>query len=116
MLARAGCISKQSGRLDHHVNIHLAPRQVRWIFLGQHFDRFPVNDEFILCNINLAAVFPVITIVFEQVRQRLRIRQVIDRHNLQIAALPGNLKGAAPDPPETINRYFRYRHTSIPPE
>jgi len=66
---------------------HGAPRAtaavIARIALGEDADRPPVDDEPVVLGTHLLPEGPVHGIVLQQMRERLRVRDVVDRHELE---------------------------------
>jgi hypothetical protein len=76
---------EQARALEHDVDAELAPRQLRRIALGQHADAVAVDDHVVAVDFDLARELAVRRVVARQVRVGLRVAEVVDRDDLDLA-------------------------------
>ena len=120
VLGGALAVGEQPGGLDHHVDPELAPRQRRRVALGEHLQLFAVDVERALAaGADRARIRPEDRVVLEQVRERARVGQVVDRHPLDLLCqlLAPGLRGAehvSADAAESVDP-DAYWH-ALPPE
>ena len=85
-------LGEEARRLDHDLGAEIAPRQRRRILLGEHLDLAPVDRERAVAHLDGARERPVDRVVLEQVRERPRVGDVVDRDDLDVRV--GLLRGA----------------------
>jgi hypothetical protein len=86
MLLRRRPVGEEPGRLDHDVDAEVGPRKRRRVALGQplHFvarDRQRATGHF-----HVFAEAPEHRIVTQQMRHRLDVAEVVERHDLEVSA------------------------------
>ncbi len=87
VLGGARAVGEEAGRLDHDVDAELAPRQRRRVALGEHLAaRAPSTTSAPSRDLHLARVGAEDRVVPEQVRERRRVGQVVDRDPLDCSA------------------------------
>src|SRR4051794_37621435 len=80
------------------------PRPRGRVALGQALEAVAVDDDVVAVELDGARVRPEDRVVLEQMGERLGVRQVVDRHELDVRA--GRLGGAeevASDPAEAVD-------------
>jgi hypothetical protein len=103
-------VGEESGRFDHDLGAELAPRQRSRVALGADRDLLAVDLQTSGCRLDDAGERPVIGVVLEQVRDRLRIDQIVDPDPLDLRlALVRRAEDIAPDPAEAVDPHA-YRH------
>ena len=98
-------VGEVAGRLDDDVDAELAPRELRGVALRQHLDLFAVDGDRALTEADLAGEGAEHGVVLQQVSQRLGVGEVVDRDDLDVAAVRSR-DGAvevAPDAAETVD-------------
>ena len=104
VLGRALAVGEEAGGLDHHVGAELAPGQVGGVALGEHLDTVAVDDDRVALGFDLPLVAAVGGVVVQEVGQRLRVGDVVDRDPLDVRALGlGGAEDVAADPAETVD-------------
>src|SRR5438309_3036732 len=107
-------VREEAGRLHDDVDVEVLPGQLRWIALLQHLDLASIDDERIRGRRNLALVLAVVRIVFEEVGVHLRVREVVQRDDLDLGMpLERSLQELAADPAEAIDRDASF-HLRLP--
>ena len=100
-------LREEPRRLDHQIDLEVAPRQVRRVALGQHLELVLASHPDLPVH-RLGATFeaPVVRVVREQVRHRPRVTEVVDRHHLEVAAAFQVRAVEVPtDPPEPVDSH-----------
>ena len=110
MLGRVLAIGEQTGRLDHDVRTQLAPRQRRGVALGEHAQLGPVHHQPGAGDLDRSRVGAQDGVVFQEVPERPGIREVVDRHPLDVRVLLGRrAERVAADATEPVDP-DPYRH------
>src|SRR5680860_735874 len=87
VLAGAGRVGEEAGRLDDDVGAHLGPREVRRVALGEDREAALASDgDLAFACDDVLAESAEDAVVLEQVREGLRVRQVVDAHHLDVGA------------------------------
>ena len=109
-------LREQAGRLHHDVHAEVAPGKGRRVALGQHLEVARAHPQPAAFDRHLVGQVAEHRVVLEQVGQRLRIRDVVDRDELDIllAALQGGPHDVAADPSEPVDPHLD-GHCSCPP-
>ena len=77
-------VGEPSGRLEHQIDAQVLPRERGRILLGEDANLVAVDGDRTVFGADLAGIRPVDRVVLEQVRQRFGVRQVVDRHELDV--------------------------------
>jgi hypothetical protein len=91
-----------AGGLDHDVGAEPAPVDRGRVPLGQHRDRGATDDQRVRRVLHGTAEPSVGRVERQQVRQRARVGDVVDRHHLQVRPLQRQAREGAPDPAEAM--------------
>src|SRR5439155_15910428 len=83
--------------------------------LGAHPERLPADRDLPVAGLDLGVEDLVNGVVLKKVRERLRIRQIVDAHDLHVcpAFRDGPIK-VAPDPSESVDAYLYAHRESLP--
>ena len=84
VLARVFGFGEKSGRLDHDLRAHRFPVDCRRISLREHAKLPALNLDAAFRGADLVMQIPEDGIVFEQVRERLCVRQIVYGHKVNI--------------------------------
>ena len=76
-LRAASAFGEASGGLEHDVDAEILPRQRRRVLLGEDSDLVAVDGDRAVSCLDVALVRAVNRVVLEQVRERLRIREIV---------------------------------------
>ena len=108
--ARGLCLAgEEPGALEDDVDAEIAPRQLRRIALGEHPDAVAVDDHRVPVDDHLARKPAVHRVVAGEVRVRLGIAEVIERHDLHLGralALVERTQNIAPDAAVPVDAHF----------
>jgi hypothetical protein len=107
---------EQPGAFEHEVSPDLPPGKFRRVTLGEHPDAVAVDDHGIAVHVHLAVELAVRGVVASQVCVRLRIAQIVDRHDLDLCgalALVQSAQHVATDAPVAIDADLDC-HTAYP--
>ncbi len=96
-------VGEPSRGLEHHVHSQVLPRQLRRILLRQHLHFVAIDDDGALGGLDIAIEAAMHRIVFQQVRQGLRIGEVVHCHEVQLSPTqllcrPDHVSTDAPEP------------------
>jgi hypothetical protein len=99
-------VGEAAGRLDHDRDAQVLPRELGRVLLGGDGDGLAVDDERLVAGLDRAAELAVDRVVLEEVRERLRVGEVVDGDDLQVlgAALRDGAHDAASDTSESVDR------------
>jgi len=76
---------EQAGGFDHDVGADLVPLQVGGVALLGEADLFPVDDQGVAIDRQFALEAAVHGVVLQHVGQVVRLQQVVDRDDLDVA-------------------------------
>ena len=79
---RLVAVAELAGRLQHHVDAELAPRQEGRVLLLEDLDLVPIDLERITAQLDAAGIGPVRGVVLEEERIHRRIGEVVDGNHL----------------------------------
>ena len=96
------------GALQHQVDAELVPRQVRRITLGERRDPAAVDDQRARRGADVAVVAPVDGVVPDQVRQVVRVGDVVDRDEVEPVGVEQDLQRRPTDPAQPVDRHGRH--------
>ena len=104
MLRRPLALGEQACRLDNDVGPEIAPRQIGRVPLGEDLERRAVDDDRVALDDDLAGKAPEDRVVAQQMGERLRIGQVVDRTELDLGACRvGGAEDVATDSAEAVD-------------
>src|SRR5438552_2071688 len=111
-IARAATVAvgEGSAALGHEPDAERLPGELGGVALGKDADRAPFDDEAVLLGADLLAKGPVHGIVLQQVRERLRVRDVVDRHELERLVAQAGAQNVPADASETVDPDADLRH------
>src|SRR6185437_193770 len=106
-------------RLEDEIYAQRLPRQIRRVLLRRDLDLRAVDDDRAVAGLDVAVIRAVHRVVLEQVRQRLRVGEVVHAHELDVgdALLPRSSDLLPPDTPEPVDPdpYAHSRLLWLPP-
>ena len=91
------------GALQHEVDTQLAPRQLGRVTLGERRDPVAVDDQLARRGAHVMVVAPVDAVVLEQVRQIVRVGDVVDCHEVEPIGIEQDLQRGPADPSQTVD-------------
>src|SRR5205814_10284864 len=94
---------EEAGRLEYNINVQFFPRQVRRVTVLQDSNFVPAHDDVLVIVTDLAVEFAVHRIPFEQMRQSMRVSEIVDGEDLLDLFLCHGAKDVASDAPETVD-------------
>jgi hypothetical protein len=80
-------VQEEPGRLDDHVDADLAPLQARRILLRGQADLLAVDHQMAAVDRDAAVETAVDRVVLQHVRHVVRVEQIVDRDDLDVAEL-----------------------------
>ena len=72
---------EQPGGFEHDINAQFFPRQIRRVALLQHLNFMATDDNIFVVVTDLAVELAVHRIPFEQMGQRMRVSEIVDREH-----------------------------------
>ena len=97
-------LGEEAGRLDHHVDAEVAPRQRRRVALGEHLDLAAVDGQRAVADRDLARERAEDRVVLEQVAERAGVRDVVDGDDLDVGVrLVRRAEDVAADAAEAVD-------------
>ena len=100
---------EEPGGLEHDVHAEILPRQLRRVLDRQHLEFVVFDPDGALACLHARLEVPEHGVVFQQVRQRRRVRQIVHRDEVDVAPAERCPHDVAPDPPEPVDADF-HRH------
>ena len=83
----SGSLREEPGRLDRDLDAEIGPGKVGGVALGEELDLVAVDGDRVLAGLDRDVEVAEHGVVLEQVRHRLRVAEVVRRHDLEVAAL-----------------------------
>jgi hypothetical protein len=105
VLGGAVAIGEQAGRLEDDVDAEILPRQLRRIAHRQHLELVAVDDDRIALGLDFRVQVAEHRIVFEQMRQRMRAREIVHRDEVDVVVAERRTHDVAADAAEAVNPY-----------
>jgi hypothetical protein len=103
VLGRRRLVAEDTGRLHHDPHAHLAPWQGRRILLGADAHLASVDENRFALVGDLGVENAVDRVVLEEVGQRLGVREVVDRHHLDLRRLECRSEEHPADTSESVD-------------
>ncbi len=111
MLLRRRPVGEEAGRLDDDVDAEIGPRKRCRVALGQALHFVARDLQRATGHLHVFAEAPEHRIVAQQMRHRLDVAEVVERHDLEIStSLECRPEEVAADPAESIYPYACFRH------
>jgi hypothetical protein len=103
-------------RLDHDVDAQVGPWEACRVALREHPHLGAVDEDRAIPLLDLAWEAPVHRVVLEQVGERVHVRDVVQRNELDLGVvLVGGAEDVAPDAPEPVDPDLHSCHLRGPP-
>src|SRR5690606_31783277 len=100
-------LREEAGGLDHDVDTEVAPREVCRVALLHHGDGLTADDDLVALERHLCVETTRDRVVLEEVSEGCVVRQVVDRDDLEVAALcEGGAEVVAADAAEAVDADF----------
>src|SRR2546425_1249754 len=106
MLARILGIGKQTGGLHDYRYAHGGPVDFCRIFFFEDLDAFAIDFDVVFAVADIRLKVAQHGVIFKKMRQRLRIRDVVHRHNIDILVVHRGTVKIASNAPKTVDAYF----------
>jgi hypothetical protein len=106
---------EQAGAFQRDIDAQVRPGQVGRIALGGDLDRAGARVDAVAGHLHLAGEAAVHRIEAQQMGVRFHRSQIVDRHDLDVAAagLDDGAQNVAPDPPKAVDGHpYRHEFTS----
>ena len=110
---RLGRVGEEARRFDHDVDSQILPGQVAGIPLGKDFHPRAVHPQVIAVGYDITLEIAKDRVVLEEVGQGPRIRDVVDRDDLEVAPAQGGAVDVAPNAAKPIDANL-HRHDASP--
>src|SRR3989442_4720803 len=110
MLPRILCVRKEAGGLDHNLGTQGRPVDFSRVFHLEHADWTVVHLNAVLAVSHFRVQNAQNRIVFQQVRQGLRVGDVINGDELYPRVVQRGAEDVAPNTPKPVDPYLN-RHT-----
>jgi len=104
VLGRPGPVPELAGRLDDDVDSELLPREPLGVLLGVDLEPVPVNHDRVVVDRDLAVEDAVHGVVLEEVREGLRVGEVVHGDEIEVLVAGDRPENQSTDPPETVDR------------
>jgi hypothetical protein len=107
-------LGEEAGRLDDDVGADVGPRERRRVALGEHADLAAVDRERAVADLDGPRERPVHRVVLQEVAERLGVRDVVDRDDLDVRVrLVRGAEDVAADASEAVDP-DAYGHGGVP--
>src|SRR5271170_3289461 len=106
-------VGEMARRFEHDLCSHRFPGKFRRISFGEDLESLVVHADAVRAGRDLVRQIAQNRIIFEQVGERLRIGEIVDRHEFDIGILERGAQNIAPDASETVNAYFNSHLASV---
>src|SRR5690606_5048650 len=93
VLVRVGILGEDAGALEHQLDVHVVPRELRRVALAQVGNRLPVDHQLAVAGFDLPAIRPVDRVVLQQIGDVLQFGNVIHGDQLKAGRVQQNLEG-----------------------
>ena len=104
-------VREEARRLDHDVDLEVAPGQVRRIALRKPCQRGAVHLQRPAFDLDVTVEVPERRVVLQEVRHRRDVAEVVERDDLEVpAAVERSAKEVAADPAESVDPHPCLRH------
>src|SRR5437879_11735978 len=110
---RLGRVGDEARRVDHDVDSQVLPGQVAGIPLGKDLHPCPVHPQVVALGGDVTLKIAEDRVVLEEVGQGPRIRDVVDRDDLEVAPAQGGAVDIAPNAAKPIDANL-HRHDASP--
>ena len=110
MPRRLVALGEETAALEHQIDAELLPRELGGIALRDHTHRLPVEADAVLLRPHVAAERAVHRVVLEEMRERLRVGDVVHGDELEPALVEAGAQDVSADAPETIDASTDRRH------
>ena len=84
VLLSAVSVGEEPGGLEHDVNAQVFPRQLRRVAHRQHFELVAIDRDRVPFGLDFCVQVAEHRVVLQQMRQRRRVRQVVDRDEVDV--------------------------------
>ena len=107
-------VGEQARGLEHDVDAEVLPRQLAGVADRQHLEAVAADGDGVARGLHVLRQVAENRVVLEQVRQGLRVREVVDRHEIEFLLAEGGAQDVAADPPEPVDTDFQTHELSPP--
>ena len=103
VFGRLGAVREESAALEHQLHAERFPRQLAGIALGEHPDHSRADRDAVVLGTDLLAQRSVDRIVLQEMRERLRIGDVVDGDEVERLVTEAGAQDVAADAPEPVD-------------
>ena len=103
MHRRFFAFGEEAGGFNDNIHAHTVPGDFRRIAMGEHFYCITVNSQLAFARLDRQRQGAEQGVVFQQVRQRFAVGQVVNRHDLDLFIIQGGAENVAPDAAKAVN-------------
>ncbi len=112
VLARVGPCREQARGFDHDRRADRSPVELRGVLDAENLEALAINGDRVVRVGHLIGKIAEDRIVFQQMRERLRIRDVVDGYDFDRGIAKRRAKDVAADASETVNSDFHCHMSS----
>ncbi len=100
---------EDAGAFDHDLDAQAAPRDVGRVGFLERLDLLPVDNQGILCHLNLAIETAIVRVVLEQVGHGWQVTNIVECNHFQLlrVVIAHGLQDLPSNATKTIDTYFR---------
>ena len=106
-------IGKMAGRFEHNLRAHRIPWKFGRIPLGENLESLVVYGNAVRSSRDLIMQVAENGIVFQQVRQGLGTREIVNGHHFDVRIIERRTKNVATDASKAVNPYFNSHLASM---
>ena len=103
MLGGGVAVGEEAGRLEHDVDAEVLPRQLRRIAQRQHLELVAVDRDAVVLGLDVRVQVAEHRVVLQQVRERVRARQIVDRDEVDVLVAERRAHDVAADAAEPVD-------------
>ena len=115
MLFRRFSLHEAPRTFQDHVHVHLPPGKFHRVRFRENRNISPINNNSALPRGNVPIKQSIRRVIFQEMRERFRVRQIIDRNHLNPIAFRQNPESRPPDPSKSVycNSFHSVFHQRI---
>ena len=103
MLGGIVALGELAGRLEHDVDAEILPRQLRRILLREHLELIAADLDGVAGGADRHGEVAEHRVVFQQVRERRRVGDVVDRDDVDVVVRQRRAHDVAADSSEPVD-------------
>src|SRR5262245_26393651 len=105
VLRRGVAVGEEPGRLEHHVDAEILPRQLRRILHRQHLELVAVDRDAVLFGFDACVQVSKHRVVLQQVGERMGVGEIVDGDEVNLAIAERRPHDVPADAAEPVDSY-----------